>query len=140
MTPEQIKLIQDSWAAMEPIADAVPGIFYAKLFEIDPSTKPMFTHTNMDAQHAKLMDAIDLVADTAGNLGVLVPVLEDLGRRHVDYGVEDKHYDSVGAALISTLEAGLGEAFTDEVRTAWTDAYGLIATTMINAANEKAAA
>lgn len=140
MTPDQIRIVQQTWAAVEPIADKVPAIFYDKLFEIDPSARPLFTNTNIETQHQKLVDALDLVADTAEHLEALLPALRDLGRRHVRYGVREHHYDSVGAALLETLKAGLGEIFTDEVRTAWTEAYARIASTMKSGAAETRAA
>ncbi|MGI9464942.1 MAG: globin domain-containing protein [Aestuariivirgaceae bacterium] len=130
MTPNQINLIQTTWAAIAPMADAAPGLFYQRLFEIDPTTKPLFAETDMDRQHAKLLDALSLVVDHADELGSLSAALEDLGRRHVGYGVEDHHYDSVGAALLWTLEQALGPKFTDEARVAWAEVFGLVATPM----------
>ena len=140
MTPQQIDLIKQTWASVGPIADAVPEIFYKRLFEIDPSTKPLFARVDMTRQHGKLLDAIELVAECASHLEDLGPALKDLGARHVRYGVADRHYDSVGAALIWTLEQGLGADFTDEVRNAWTVAYGKIAQTMQQGATTAQAA
>ena len=112
----------------------MPQIFYDRLFEIDPTTKPLFTRTNMPAQHGKLLDAIGLVADSADRLESLIPALENLGRRHMRYGVSDHHYDSVGSALLWTLERGCGTAFTAEVREAWTLVYGFVSGAMRQAA------
>jgi hemoglobin-like flavoprotein len=130
MTPNQIDLIKQSWTAVQPIAEAVPELFYTNLFEIDPGTRPLFAKTDMTRQHAKLLEALQLVVECAGNISELVPALEDLGKRHVRYGVSDRQYDSVGQALLVTLEQGLGDTFTDETREAWATAYGLIADTM----------
>ena len=140
MTPQQIELIKQTWASVGPIADAVPEIFYNRLFEVDPSTKPLFANVDMTRQHTKLLEAIELVADCVDQFEQLAPALHDLGARHVRYGVADRHYDSVGAALIWTLEKGLGEGFTEEVREAWTTAYGHIASTMQQGATSAQAA
>lgn len=130
MTAYQVKLIRDTWHSIGPIASMVPKIFYDRLFEIDPTTKPLFTKANMPRQHTLLLEALELVADHAEDLNSLVPTLEDLGRRHVRYGVEDEHYDSVGIALLWTLERGFGAQFTHEVREAWTLAYQFISGAM----------
>lgn len=111
-------------------------MFYQRLFEIDPSTRPLFSGTDMKRQNGKLIDAIGLVVDYADHMTGLTNALEDLGRRHVRYGVEDRHYDSVGAALIWTLEQGLGCAFTEDVRAAWVAAYDHVSTTMRLAARD----
>jgi hemoglobin-like flavoprotein len=68
------------------------------------------------------------------HLDRLVPVVQDLGRRHVGYGVTDAHYDTVGSALLWTLEKGLGSAFTPDMKDAWATVYGLLATVMKEAA------
>lgn len=140
MTANQVRLIRSTWHSIGPIARMVPQIFYDRLFEIDPSTKALFSNTDMPDQHMKLLDALDLVADHADDLESLIPALEGLGRRHVRYGVLDKHYDSVGSALLWTLERSFGLAFTHDVREAWTLAYGFIAGTMRRAAATQEAA
>ena len=134
LTTEQVNIIRDTWRSIGPIADVVPQIFYDRLFEIDPSTKPLFTKTNMPGQHVRLMEALELVAKHADDLDSITPSLETLGRRHVLYGVEDKHYDSVGAALLWTLERGFGAAFTHDVRQAWLLAYQFVSGVMRQAA------
>ena len=127
MTPEQTKLIKQSWADVVPIADTAARLFYDRLFEIDPGTAEMFVGVDMDQQRTKLLSAIGLVVDSVDDFESLVPVLQDLGRRHACYGVGDHHYDSVGTALLWTLEQGLGAAFNAETRAAWTIAYATIA-------------
>ncbi|GAA5170497.1 globin family protein [Viridibacterium curvum] len=133
MTPEQVTLIQQSWQKVVPIADTAAGLFYNKLFELDPELKHLFKG-DMAEQGRKLMAMISTVVAKLGVLGEIVPAVQDLGRRHVGYGVEDKHYDTVGAALIWTLGAGLGEAFTDDVKAAWLSAYTILAGAMKEAA------
>lgn len=138
MTPEQKSLVQESFAKVAPIADQAAALFYGKLFEIDPAIKPMFK-TDLEEQGKKLMQVLATAVNGLDDLGVLVPVVQDLGRRHVAYGVRDEHYDAVGGALLWTLEQGLGDDFTPAVKEAWTTVYGLIASTMKEAAAEAAA-
>ena len=94
---------------------------------------------NMIEQGNKLMTMIGAAVAALSNIATLVPVVEELGRRHAGYGVQDSHYDTVGEALLWTLETGLGEAFTPKVKEAWTSVYGLLASTMIIASKEAAA-
>ena len=135
MTPTQIDLIRASWAAVEPIADTAAGLFYGRLFELDPAIERLFRRTDMAAQRKVLMQTLTVVVKSLDRLDQIVPAVQALGRRHAGYGVREEHYGTVGAALIWTLEQGLGDAFTDPVRAAWTEAYGTLATVMIDAAN-----
>lgn len=99
MTPEQIQLVQSTWAKVLPIADKAAELFYGKLFDLDPAVKPMFKG-DMTEQGRKLMQTIGMVANSLTRLDEIVPVVQDMGRRHVDYGVKPEHYDTVGAALL----------------------------------------
>ena len=136
MTDLNLDIVRSTWAKVLPIADQAADLFYGRLFDIAPDVEPLFAGSNMAEQKSKLLTALNLAVQNTHNTGVLVPLLEDLGRRHVDYGVKDEHYDAVGAALIWTLERGLGADFTEEARTSWTAVYGLVADTMKRAANE----
>lgn len=138
MTPRQVELVQTTWEKCVPIADQAAVLFYGKLFELDPSLKPMFK-SDIKEQGKKLMQMITAAVRGLNDLGRLVPVVQDLGRRHVGYGVKDQHYDTVGTALLWTLEKGLGEGFTPEVKDAWSAVYGVLAATMKKAAAEKVA-
>jgi len=133
MTPKQKQLVQNSWEKVLPISEAAATLFYGRLFELDPSTRPLFKHTNMPEQRKKLMHVIGVAVNGLSMLDQLIPTVRNLGRRHVAYGVSDEHYTSVGKALIWTLEQGLGADFTPEVKEAWTTVYGLLAETMKNA-------
>jgi len=133
VTKEQVTLVQNSFAAIAPIADDAAALFYRRLFELDPSLQAMFKG-DMTEQRKKLMHMLTLAVKGLNRLEQLVPVVEDLGRRHVGYGVEDRHYETVGEALLWTLEKGLGPAFTPETKEAWVTVYGLLATTMKSAA------
>ena len=135
MTPKDIELVQTTWEKCVPIADQAAALFYGKLFELDPNLKPLFK-TDIKEQGRKLMTMITMAVRGLSDLGRLVPAVEDLGRRHVGYGVKDEHYATVGTALLWTLEQGLGGDFTAEVKAAWTKVYTVLATTMQKAAGQ----
>jgi len=128
-----IQLVKESFDLVEPIAPQAAELFYANLFALDPSLQKLFK-SDMVAQGEQLMKMIGAAVGLLGQPQTLMPVLQKLGRRHADYGVRDEHYDTVGAALLATLQQGTGVAFTPEVREAWVDVYGVIAGTMKQAA------
>jgi hemoglobin-like flavoprotein len=138
-TPTQTALVQSSFAIIAPIADDAAALFYQRLFEIDPSLRRMFPE-DMTGQRKKLMQMLTAAVKGLDRLDQLVPVVQDLGRRHATYGVTDAHYDTVGAALLWTLKMGLGKGFTPEMKEAWATVYGLLATTMRDAARQALAA
>ena len=130
MTPEQKRLVEHTWKQVAPIADAAAEIFYRRLLEIDPSTRKLFRATDMVAQRKKLLQKLSFAINGLNNLDALASKVEDLGRRHARYGVTDAQYDSVGAALLWTLERGLGHAWTPAVASAWTEVYQLLSRIM----------
>ena len=135
MDQKTIDLVQGSFEKVLPIADTAVEIFYDELFTLDPSLKAIFPEDPeaMKGQRNKLRDMLAAAVAGLSNIEKLVPVLQDLGKRHVGYKVEAKHYDTVGAALLGALAKGLGDEFTPEVKQAWTDVYGVMATTMKDA-------
>jgi len=136
MTNEQKHLIRQTFDLVAPMADSAAAIFYRRLFELDPSLHPMFPPTLVE-QGRKLMQMLGAAIGMLDRPQQLIAVLESLGKRHAGYGVRDEHYDTVGEALMWTLERGLGPVFTPEVQAAWAALYGVIATTMKNAANTR---
>ena len=136
MTPEQARLITTSWNSVASIADNAIEQFYNRLFEIDPSARALFRATDMPEQRRKVIEALSLALQSLDDLAALTPTLEDLGRRHQRYGVAAAHYDSVGQALLWTLEQGLGAAWTPAVAAAWTELFGELASVMKRAAYE----
>ena len=114
-------MVRESWAQFEPVAVESAAFFYDKLFELDPEAQRLFAKTDMVAQGHKVMRMFAEIVHILDQPEALVAEVADLGRRHVGYGVQDHQYDSVGIALLWTLERGLGPAFTDEVRDAWTE-------------------
>ena len=133
MTPHQVTLVQTTWEQVVPIADTAAGLFYGRLFELDPALRPLFK-SSIEEQGRKLMQMITVAVRGLNNVPALIPAVQELGRRHVGYGVRDEHYATVGSALLWTLEKGLGPAFTPEVKDAWATVYGVLATTMRDAA------
>jgi hemoglobin-like flavoprotein len=131
MTPDQVKLVQDSFAKVAPISEAAAVLFYDRLFEIAPLVRAMFP-TDMTEQRRKLMATLAVVVNGLSNLESILPAASALAKRHVNYGAKPKHYPVVGAALLWTLEKGLGEAWTPEVAAAWTAAYGTLSGYMIS--------
>jgi hemoglobin-like flavoprotein len=139
MTPEQKHLVQTSFAKVAPIADAAAAMFYARLFEVDPALKPLFT-ADITEQGRKLMRMLGMAVNGLDRLDALVPVVQQLGIRHKQYGVTDEHYDTVAIALLWTLEQGLGSEFTPDVKDAWVAVYTVLASTMKQAAVSAAVA
>jgi hemoglobin-like flavoprotein len=134
MSPEQKALVQTTWRQVVPVADTASALFYDRLFEIDPQVRNLFKNTDMESQRKKLIKTIDAVVGALNEIEQLVPHIEDLGRRHATYGVTDAHYETVGAALLWTLEKGLGDSWTSDVKAAWAVAYATIADVMRAAA------
>ena len=140
MTPRQQNLIKESFGMVAPIADQAAIIFYDRLFELDPSLERLFSHTDMAAQRKNLMQTLTVVVKSIDKLEAIVPAVEALGRRHAGYGVEPAMFETVGQALIDTLAVGLGDAFTNETRNAWVDAYGILSSVMIGAMEQESIA
>jgi hemoglobin-like flavoprotein len=138
MHASQIVLVQDSWNKVLPIADQAAQLFYNRLFELDPSLRPMFS-SDMTEQRKKLMQMITVAVRGLTRLEELVPAVEALGARHGGYGVTEAHYATVADALLWTLEQGLGAAFTEDVKAAWVETYVTLATVMQRGARQKAA-
>ena len=125
----QVKLVQESFSKVAPIADKAAEIFYEKLFEIEPSLKDLFPR-DLAEQRKKLMASLAMVVKGLDKPETILPAVKKLAVKHVDYNVEPEHYTYVGNALLRTLEAGLGDDFTPEVRQAWVEAYRLLASVM----------
>lgn len=133
ITNAQKFLVQNSFRQVAPAAEEVAALFYGRLFEIAPEVRPLFKG-DLTEQGRKLMQVLGYAVGSLDRLDTLVPAVEDLGRRHGKYGVRDEHYDAVGFALLWTLEKGLGEGFTAEVKAAWVAVYTVLAGVMKSAA------
>ncbi|NJC35083.1 nitric oxide dioxygenase [Sphingomonas jejuensis] len=139
ITARQIDLVQDSFALVIPVSADAAAEFYRRLFESAPDTRPLFKN-DMAEQGRKLFLTLATVVDALDRLDEVVPVARELAIRHVGYGVADRHYDVVGAALIETLRMGLGPRFDAETEAAWGAAYTILADTMVEAARARRAA
>lgn len=136
MTPQQIALVQTSFAKVVPIAGAAAGLFYDRLFEIAPEVRRMFPD-DLSVQKKKLMVMLGTAVNGLTHLDSLMPVVCMLGERHAGYSVNVEHFTLVGSALLWTLEQGLGDDFTPDVADAWTTAYGMLSQAMIDAMMRK---
>lgn len=136
MNPNTITLVQESWKKVAAIAPQAAALFYQNLFAADPALKSLFKG-DMTDQGKKLMQMIGAAVGKLNDLDTLVPILQSLGSRHDTYGVQEAHYQTVGAALLQTLEQGLGAEFTSEVAAAWSSVYGVMADVMLSAAGKK---
>ena len=137
MNLHQIHLVRSTFAMVQPIAGDAAALFYDNLFRADPNLRFLFKG-DMTHQGQRLMGMIGSALQLLDRPAALLPVLRSLGARHAGYKVRDEHYDTVGAALLLTLEQGLGSAFTEEARAAWIDLYDVIARTMQEGAREPA--
>ena len=133
ITERQKQLVIESFKKVEPISEVAADIFYKKLFEYDPSLKPLFK-SDIKSQGKKLMAALKLAVSSLNDLDALVPVLQKMAIKHVEYGVKVEDYTPVGNALLFALSQGLGEGFTLELKGAWADTYKVMATVMRQAA------
>jgi len=130
LTPDHAALVRASWPAIAAKADTLTTSFYAHLFEIDDSAAMLFADVDMAAQRRKLVQSLGIVVQSVDDLDRLLPVLAALGKRHTTYGIEDRHFDSVGQALLMAFATTLGAGFTREIHDAWSEAYALIAAVM----------
>ena len=133
MTPEQVNLVQQSFAKVAPISEQAAVLFYDRLFEVAPQVRTMFPD-DMTEQRKKLMGTLAVVVNGLSDIGSVLPAASALAKRHVGYGARPEHYPVVGGALLWTLEKGLGEAWTPEVADAWSAAYGTLSGYMISEA------
>ena len=130
-------LVQRSFAQVMPIAETAAELFYGRLFELDPTLRPMF-RGDMREQGRKLMQMLAVAVHGLDRLHEILPAVRAMGRRHAGYGVTDEHYDTVASALLWTLEQGLGEQFTPDVKAAWVSVYTMLANAMKSGAMEQA--
>ena len=135
MKVDQIKLVQDTFDRVRLISEKAAVLFYNRLFQLNPSLESLFKG-DMKAQGKMLMQMLDYAVTGLDSLDTIAPTIQDLGKRHVGYGVKEEYYETVGEAFLWTLEQGLGRDFTPEVKEAWTEAYKLLSDTMKSAARE----
>lgn len=132
MNAEQVRLVQESFKKVVPIADAAATLFYGRLFDLDPSLESLFKG-DMVEQGRKLMQMLTVVVKSLDRFEQVLPAVRTLGARHAGYGVRERDYDTVGRALIWTLRKGLCEDFTPEAEAAWVEVYAALAGEMKSA-------
>lgn len=140
MTPEQILLVRSTWPIAAAVPDTLATSFYEHLFEIDKGAARLFAHVDMPSQRVKLAQSLAVVVHALDEPERLLPAVGALGKRHAHYGVEDRHFDSVGDALLWALGDALGEDFTPATREAWAEAYTIVASVMRRALGRDLAA
>ena len=129
--PLKIELLEQSFAAVAPKGNELVNTFYRHLFADFPQVKPLFENVDMADQKQKLLASLKLVVGNLRRPGTLLPALEELGARHVDYGAQEEHYPAVGQTLLKSLSQVAGDAWTEELQEAWAEAYGKISAVMI---------
>jgi hemoglobin-like flavoprotein len=139
MTSEQINLVRESFKKIEPVAEEAAVLFYVRLFKLEPDLRRLFK-SDIREQGGKLMQMIAYAVSGLERVDELAPALRELGARHAAYGVEDRHYEMVGAALLWTLDKALDEDFNAETKAAWAAVYGILAQTMKDGAAAKPSA
>ncbi|MDR4508911.1 MAG: globin domain-containing protein [Candidatus Brocadiaceae bacterium] len=135
MNAEQVAIVQKTFEKVSPISDTAAELFYKRLFELKPPFRDLFKR-DMKTQGRMLMQMIDFAVKGLDATETILPTIKDLGKRHVGYGVKEEDYDTVGEALLWTLEQGLGKDFTTEAKEAWAEAYNLLANAMITAGKD----
>ena len=140
MKEEEIRLVEESWAHVLPVSDAAMGLFYDRLFTMDPKVAALFSGKDMAAQRLHLASALDLVVAQLRVPDVLVQTLRDLGARHAGYGVLETDFDKVGAALLATLEIGSGLRWTAAHADAWSAAWQIVVAHVVDGYQRQRAA
>ena len=138
MTPEKVAMVQESFQKVAPIADKAADIFYDHLFTNNPEVRSMFP-ADMSDQKGKLMKTLGVAVNNLHQVDTILDTVKELGAAHVAYGVKDEHYDVVGASLLYTLETGLGDDWTPELKEAWTETYVTVASVMKSGAADAVA-
>ena len=133
LTVQQTTIVQSSFRSVLPMSSSPGELFYKRLFEIDPAIAPLFKR-GMKEQSEQFMRVLALAVGGLSSISTLAPMVKQLGARHAGYGVKPEHYDAFRRALLWMLAAILQDAYTEEVREAWSTAYSMIAGIMKEAA------
>ena len=129
-----LEALETSFDLVAPRGDELMDVFYARLFEAAPAVKPLFARTDLRKQKIMLLRVLGLLRQSLRNLDAIVPVLHDLGARHVDYGAQPEHYPVVGAVLIASMAEVAGDAWRPEYERAWAGAFDIVAGAMLDGA------
>jgi hemoglobin-like flavoprotein len=137
MTDSNILAVKNSWSYIMFQSEEFSGLFYQKLFELNPSLRHLFKG-NIEEQGSKLMRMLTMIIARLQRLQDIETEVKALGHRHVGYGTRPEHYQTVGQALLWSLENALGDRWSEETRKAWTEAYTIMANTMLQGAQPAA--
>jgi hemoglobin-like flavoprotein len=130
LSADEIERVRNSFDRLWPMSSRTADLFYERLFEIAPGVRPMF-RPDMDEQKRKFISTLAVIVGTLDDTTRLVPLTVALARQHSDYGIQAKHYDVVGQALLWSLEQGLGQDWTPSLADSWSKAYGIVSGFMI---------
>ncbi len=133
LTDDQFRLLTESFARLVPASEEAAVLFYKRLWEIAPETKVLFKTDDVAEQGMKIMQMLGVTIRSLNDASTVTPLLHELGKRHIDYGVTREQYALVGDALLWMIEQCLREDFTPEVRAAWIAGYDLMTSMAISA-------
>lgn len=132
LTNREIEWVRGTWRVASADPDALATCFYERLFTVAPDVEPLFPD-DRKAQGRKLVQMLGMAVGHMDRLERIIPAIEACGRRHVGYGALPEHYPVVGDVLLGTLEEVVGDVFTEPAKAAWTRAYAVLSTLMIDA-------
>ena len=132
-----VDALETSFDLVAPRGDELMDVFYARLFEAAPAVRPLFADTDLRKQKIMLLRVLGLLRQSLRNLDPIVPVLRDLGARHVRYGARPEHYPVVGRVLIASMAEVAGDAWRPEYERAWAAAFDVVAGTMLDGAAQE---
>jgi hemoglobin-like flavoprotein len=129
-----VDALETSFDIVAPRGDELMDVFYAKLFAAAPAVEPLFARTDLRKQKIMLLRVLGLLRRSLRDLDAIVPILHDLGARHVAYGARPEHYPVVGAVLIASMAEVAGDAWQLEHECAWAAAFDVVAGAMLDGA------
>jgi hemoglobin-like flavoprotein len=133
-----VEKLEESFDLVAPQGDELMRVFYENLFEAAPSVQPLFARVDMDGQRAALLNMLLVLRESLRDLDDIVPDLEELGARHVDYGAKPEHYPVVGEVLIGSMAQVAGDAWKPEYTAAWEEAFPVVQGVMLSGAAARA--
>jgi hemoglobin-like flavoprotein len=133
-----VEMLEQSFDLVAPQGDELMTTFYDKLFEAAPSVRPLFAHVDMERQRQALLNMLLVLRESLRDLEDIVPDLEELGARHIEYGAQAEHYPVVGEVLIGAMAQVAGDAWKPEYTSAWQEAYQVVQDVMLSGAAARA--
>lgn len=133
-----VEKLEESFDLVAPQGDELMRKFYDHLFEVAPSVQPLFADVDMERQRQALLNMLVVLRESLRDLDDIVPDLEELGARHVEYGAQPAHYPVVGEVLIGAMAEIAGDSWKPEYTAAWQEAYGVVQNVMLSGAAARA--